>query len=90
MNSVQDKLKQKLAALNPTRLVISDESHKHAGHVGNPDGMGQTHFTAEIVSESFAGKSRVQRHRMVMDLVQPLWAETSLHALNLKTLTPDE
>lgn len=90
MTSVQDKLKQKLLALSPTHLMVSDDSHHHAGHAGNPDGKGQTHFTVEIVSEAFRGKSRVQRHRMVMDLARPLWDETTLHALVLKTLTPDE
>lgn len=91
MTSLADKLKEKLqASLSPVRLVVNDDSAAHAGHAGNPDGAGQTHFSIEIVSDAFHGKSRVDRHRMVMAEIQSLWGETSLHALALKTLTPDE
>lgn len=88
MQSVADKLKEKLTPLSPLRLVVSDDSAQHAGHVGNPDGAGQTHFTIEIVAAAFVGKSRLERQRMVMDLVQPLWAETTLHALSIKAEPP--
>ena len=90
MDSVADKLKEKLQALSPIRLVVSDDSDRHIGHAGNPDGKGQTHFSIEIVSADFQGKSRVARHRMVMAVLEPLWGQTSLHAVTLKTLTPEE
>lgn len=90
MQSVADKLKEKLQVLAPTHLAVIDDSQKHAGHAGNPDGKGQTHFTVEITSDAFAGKSRVERQRMVMDLVAPVWRETSLHALSLRTTAPGE
>jgi BolA protein len=90
MTSVADKLKEKLSPLKPLRLEVVDESHRHIGHAGNPDGRGETHFTLEIVSGAFAGKSRLQRHRLVMDLVQPIWLETGLHALSLRLYAPDE
>lgn len=90
MTSLADKLKEKLQALAPISLVVNDDSHQHIGHAGNPDGTGQTHFSIEIVSNAFRGKSRVERHRMVMAEIQPLWDGTSLHAVALKTLTPDE
>ena len=90
MTTLADKLKEKLQSLEPVSLNVSDDSHHHIGHVGNPDGKGQTHFTIEIVSEAFRGKSRVERHRMVMAEIQGLWDATSLHAVVLKTLTPDE
>ncbi len=90
MQTVADKLKEKLETLNPLRLAVTDDSDKHAGHAGNPDGRGQTHFTIEIVANAFAGKSRLQRHRMVMDLIQPVWNETTLHALSLKAYAPGE
>lgn len=90
MQSVADKLKEKLQVLAPVSLTVSDDSHNHVGHAGNPDGKGQTHFSIEIVSDAFSGKNRVERHRMVMDAIAPLWDVTSLHAVALKTLTPGE
>lgn len=75
-------------ALKPTRLAIIDDSHRHAGHAGhNPDG--ESHFTIEVVSEAFAGKSRVDRHRMVNALLAEELAGR-VHAMALVTLTPDE
>jgi acid stress-induced BolA-like protein IbaG/YrbA len=48
-----------------------------------------THFEAIIVSEAFIGKSRVQRHQLVYQtLGDRMRAE--IHALSMKTLTPDE
>ncbi len=52
------------------------------------DGDGQ-HFFATIVSPSFAGRSRVQRHQLVYAaLGERMRAE--IHALSMKTLTPEE
>jgi acid stress-induced BolA-like protein IbaG/YrbA len=48
-----------------------------------------THFEAVIVSGSFAGKTRVQRHQMVYQtLGDRMRAE--IHALSMKTYTPQE
>ena len=52
------------------------------------DGDGR-HFYATIVSEEFVGKSRVARHqRVYLALGERMRAE--IHALSMKTLTPDE
>ncbi len=48
------------------------------------------HFTALIVSSQFAGKSRVQRQQLVNDTVRKQLLDGSLHALSMKTLTPEE
>ena len=52
------------AELRPTELAVIDESHQHHGHAGWREG-GETHFSIDIVSAVFAGKSRVERHRIV-------------------------
>lgn len=52
------------------------------------DGDGQ-HFTAVIVSSAFAGKSRIQRHQIVYAALGDRMRE-EIHALSMKTLTPDE
>ena len=52
------------------------------------EGDGQ-HFTAVIVSPSFAGKSRIQRHQLVYAALGDRMRE-EIHALSMKTLTPEE
>jgi BolA protein len=75
-------------AFTPERLAIIDDSHRHAGHAGaRPEG--ETHFTVEIVASSFAGRSRVERQRLVYAALADLLRER-VHALALKTLTPEE
>ena len=87
--TVATQIEAKLrTALAPTRVVVTDDSARHAGHAGARPG-GETHFTVLVVSTAFAGKARLARHRLVYDL---LAAEIAggVHALALKTLTPDE
>lgn len=83
--SINDKLE---AALRPTRLVVTDESHLHAGHAGWREG-GETHFRVEIVSEAFAGKSRIERHRMV-NAVLAEELRDGVHALAIAAKAPGE
>jgi acid stress-induced BolA-like protein IbaG/YrbA len=51
-------------------------------------GDGQ-HFQALVVSEEFAGRSRVQRHQFVYAALGERMRE-EIHALSMQTLTPDE
>jgi acid stress-induced BolA-like protein IbaG/YrbA len=51
-------------------------------------GDGQ-HFEATIVSEAFAGKTRVQRHQAVYAVLGDKMRQ-EIHALSMKTITPDE
>ncbi len=74
--------------LSPTRLEIVDESDRHKGHAGARDG-GETHYRVHIVSEAFAGKGRVERHRIVYALLADEFAD-GVHALALQTLAPGE
>jgi len=83
------RLRGKLeTALSPASLLVEDESAKHAGHAGAREG-GETHFRVRIVSQSFAGLSRVERQRKVYAAVAEELAER-VHALSLVTLTPEE
>jgi len=75
------------AQFTPQELNIKDQSHLHVGHAGAADGRG--HFAVTIVSDAFAGASRVQRHRMVYDALGDL-LETDIHALQITALTPYE
>jgi BolA protein len=88
-DSVESSIRAKLSgALSPVLLEIVDESAKHAGHAGARPG-GQTHFAVKIVSSNFEGLSTVERQRKVYGLLEPQFA-AGLHALALKTMTPDE
>ena len=78
------RLRQRLA---PTALVVIDESHLHAGHVGANDSGFGTHFRVRIASHHFAGKSRLSCHRLVYDSLQD-FINQGLHALAIETETP--
>ena len=74
-------------ALAPVHVEVVDESHLHAGHAGARSGGG--HYRVVVVSESFAGKALLARHRLVNALfVDEL--RHDIHALALTTMTPAE
>ena len=88
MNDRVSQIEERLrTALAPQRLEIEDESAKHAGHAGARDGGGQ--FDVTIVSSQFAGKSLLQRHRLVYDALGEAMRK-DIHALSIHALTPDE
>lgn len=83
--TIREKLSREFA---PTRLVIVDQSARHAGHAGaHPDG--ESHFAVTIVAAAFAGLGRVARQRLVYQTLAGELA-TRVHALSLTTLTPEE
>lgn len=87
--AVAETIEQKLTqAFAPQRLKIVDDSEKHKGHAGYREG-GETHFRVEIVSQAFAGESRVARQRRVYAILAEELAGR-VHALQLTTLTPEE
>jgi acid stress-induced BolA-like protein IbaG/YrbA len=47
------------------------------------------HYDVTVVSESFAGKGRVQQHQMVYKTVQDEMLSGAIHAMSVKTFTPD-
>lgn len=82
-------LKNKLtAAFKPFQLEIVDESHKHIGHTGSRPG-GNTHFFICMTSHIFTSLSRIERHRMVHDVLKEELAST-IHALSLDLKSPTE
>ncbi len=88
-NSVEEQIRRKLMVnLHPIRLDIVNDSERHAGHRSSP-GTGNSHFQILIVSPVFEGKSRVDRHRLVNDVLKDELAGT-IHALGLKAYAPDE
>lgn len=88
--SIQKQIERKLGeAFSPERLSVINESHLHAGHQPDFDGTGETHFRVRIVSDAFAGMSRVERHRAVNALLDAELAD-SVHALAIEPAAPGE
>ena len=87
--SVEALMREKLMiALRPTRLDVINESELHAGHRSSP-GTGESHFRVLIVSPLFAGKSRVDRHRLVNATLADEVGKR-VHALALHAYAPGE
>ena len=86
--SVADEIRRRLAALEPERLELIDESAGHAGHAGARPG-GNTHWRLLIVSPAFAGKNTVARHRMIYEALGDLMQDP-IHALAISARTADE
>jgi BolA family transcriptional regulator, general stress-responsive regulator len=82
-----EKIRQVLTArLVPVSLVIRDDSAQHAGHAGAREGG---HFSVVVVSDQFAGRTRMQRHQLVYAALGELM-RTDIHALSIQARTPQE
>ncbi|KAK1055528.1 BolA domain UV induced protein Uvi31 [Friedmanniomyces endolithicus] len=90
---LEDAVRQKITeALKPTSLEIFNDSHLHAHHKAMKDTTSQeTHFRLFITSDAFSSKMQPARHRMVYTLLKDeLAAQGGIHALQLRTRTPEE
>jgi BolA protein len=76
------------AAFAPDRLDVINDSATHRGHSGD-DGSGESHFTVVIESAQFAGKSRLERQRMVNRALGDIPGER-VHALAIRASAPGE
>ena len=74
-----DQLKQKIETLAPeTKCDVMDLTGT------------QDHYQVVIVSPAFEGKIMIQQHRMVMELMKVEVDSGEVHALTMKTFTPDQ
>lgn len=80
---IAERLREELGAVH---VDVVDESHLHVGHAGAASGGG--HFRATIVSERFAGLSRLAAQRLVYQSLGELM-EREIHALTIQALTPE-
>jgi BolA protein len=86
---MQERIAARLqAALDPAALDVVDDSAKHAGHGGARPG-GETHYSVAVVSAAFAGKTKVQRHRLVYAALAAEIAD-GVHALAIDARAPGE
>ncbi len=82
-----EHIREQLAALDPLKIEIIDDSAMHAGHAGARSGGG--HFRVMIVSARFGGKGTMARHRMVYDALGKLMQQ-EIHAVSITAKTPEE
>jgi BolA protein len=83
-----EMLRRLNSALSPASIELIDDSEQHRGHGGyNP--AGESHFSLRIESAAFAGKSRVERQRMVYAALGDLMRER-VHALSIRANAPGE
>ena len=82
MTKVEKNILSKLKKyLEPSFIEVIDESHLHANH--NPDAKnGGTHFKVKIISKTFQGKSNIQKHRIVYEILDSE-LKNGVHALTL-------
>jgi BolA protein len=86
---IEQTIKERLtSAFQPVSLQVVNDSHRHAGHASSP-GTGESHFSVKVVAPAFAGKSRVERHRMVNAALADL-LQGKVHALAIQALAPGE
>ena len=85
--STVELIREKLSVLEPVRIEIVDESARHAGHAGAKSGGG--HYLLTIVSSKFAGKSALERHRLIYAALREMMHK-NIHALSVKAYTPEE
>jgi BolA family transcriptional regulator, general stress-responsive regulator len=87
---VAKRIREKLEkALSPKSLEVIDESHLHARHAGSRPG-GESHFRVKMVSQNFAGKSLLERHRKVNELLADELKPDGVHALAIEAHAPGE
>ena len=86
---MQDEMEGLLRqAFAPTRLEVVNDSATHRGHAGD-DGSGESHFTVRIEAAAFAGRSRLERQRMVNRALGNIPGDR-VHALAIKASAPGE
>lgn len=88
MNRVEMIRERLTAALRVEAIEVIDDSHLHAGHAGARAGGG--HYRVTVVSPDFAGKRTLERHRMVYQALGDAMRQDTIHALNIRAVTPDE
>ena len=80
---IKNRLDEKLDLIH---FEIKDFTGRHLNHKLHEGGF---HLETTIVSDNFADKSLIERHRIVYDAMGELMKH-EIHALSMKTLTKAE
>lgn len=77
--------------MNPETIKELIHSALGEAHVDVQDLTGtMDHFSVTVVSNAFDGLLPLKRHRMINEALREHIDSGAIHALQLKTLTPDE
>ncbi len=94
---VADRIRAALTqGLQPAVLEVIDESHKHAKHAhvvsraGTAGAPGETHFLIKVTSARFENKTRLERHRVINELVAGEMGPDGVHAIAIEARAPGE
>lgn len=68
--------------LKPSKLIIEDKTKLHLDHKGHEEG--KNHLKIEVHSFLFQDKSKLEQHKMVLDLLKP-HLKKNLHSVSLFT-----
>lgn len=82
-------IEKKLSVLNPHILEVIDKSQSHAGHSGNPQNAGGTHFIVNICSDKLDPLNQVEQHRTINNLLKDEF-DSGLHALSINIIPKKE
>jgi len=83
--TVKQQIEKKITdKCQPVHLEVINESPMH----NVPEGA-ESHFKVVVVSKDFSGKTLVNRHRLIYDILAEELAG-SIHALTIHTYTPQE
>ncbi|MDP4708979.1 MAG: BolA family transcriptional regulator [Rickettsiaceae bacterium] len=83
--SRKEIIEKKLSVLNPHILKVIDNSAAHAGHAGNPNNDGETHFEIQISSTQLDNLTKIKQHRIINNALKDEFA-SGLHALSIKII----
>jgi acid stress-induced BolA-like protein IbaG/YrbA len=79
-----------MSAITPNQVKASIEAGIPGSIVQISDLTGGgDHYQAVVVSSQFEGKSLIQQHQLVYGTVREAMASGAIHALALKTYTPE-
>ncbi len=70
-----DEMKTVIETAIPTEFVLVESADN-------------VHFYATVVAEKFTEISKMQQHKLIMNLFKDEMANESIHALSIKTFTP--
>lgn len=82
-----DKIRVRLAPLEPIGIEVIDDSAAHRGHPGAASGGG--HYRLRMISARFTGQTKLMRHRLVYDHLADLMTR-EVHALTMNLIAPEE
>jgi BolA protein len=78
---IEDKLK----ILEPSILIITNNSALHANHLGNTSKDGESHFSIEIAAIKLENLSKIEQHKIINNLLKDEF-NNGLHALSIKII----